>query len=682
MLNNEHQSFPIDSVNDEDGNLVLVLLNKGPVLARYVRELNGEFEIELPNKNRAQLPPDRFLQSIVMDFQSTEQLKTLNKDLRSLANKMNLHETWDKVKDSDQQLSSEQIAHIYFGHPPSGRELTALVMHLETSCIYFDRKESVYCPAHPLQIEKKLSDKTSREEKKQLVESLAKSLQEGILPVPLTIEHETILKHLRGFAIHGNNYPDYKTALDVMRLIETGSKNRQKKAWELLAVVNFIADDEPIELEREDIQTHFSTDTSAEVKLIQGLDLLKLKKEDRRDLTKTFTITVDNKDTRDRDDAISIEIQEPGVVLLGVHITDVGSIIEKDSLIDLEAKSRSTSIYLPDLAINMLPDTLSEGIFSLRQGETSLALSVMAKFVSSQLDEWEIFTSYIKPNEVMTYEQVDRVLSNPQEQHHLELTAFDDITKSLRASRRERGAIVLNRPSLDITVGPDNFVSVDVINTDTPGRVAIAEAMVLANSLLAKLCTQIDIPTIYRAQEKTDAEAYEIFLPNSLDALGQYELMRKLPPAYMTTVNNKHSGLGLDHYVQATAPIRRFCDLVIQRQISHTLKYEKNLYSADELENIVQCSTAKLKRASAVTNERKRYWFLKWLESRMDDGFDEYQAVVLVANSQGFGILEMAEFPFRFKAKLSDFDRPGDIISVRLSLIDMWSRTPKFNVIP
>tara|TARA_B100001245_G_C22590994_1_gene293279 strand:- start:155 stop:355 length:201 start_codon:yes stop_codon:yes gene_type:complete len=66
----------------------------------------------------------------------------------------------------------------------------------------------------------------------------------------------------------------------------------------------------------------------------------------------------------------------------------------------------------------------------------------------------------------------------------------------------------------------------------------------------------------------------------------------------------------------------------------------------------------------------------------MDDGFDEYQAVVLVANSQGFGILEMAEFPFRFKAKLSDFDRPGDIISVRLSLIDMWSRTPKFNVIP
>jgi hypothetical protein len=65
----------------------------------------------------------------------------------------------------------------------------------------------------------------------------------------------------------------------------------------------------------------------------------------------------------------------------------------------------------------------------------------------------------------------------------------------------------------------------------------------------------------------------------------------------------------------------------------------------------------------------------------MDNGLDEYQSVVLATNSQGFGILELAEFPFRFKAQLSDFDRPGDIISVRLSLIDMWSRTPKFNVI-
>ena len=678
MLNNEHQSFPIDNVNDGDGDLVLVLLNKGPVVARYVREHNGEFEVELPNKNRAQLPPDRLLLSIVMDLQSTEQLKTLNKDLKSLANKMNLHETWNKFKDSRQQFTIGKIAHIYFGHSPSVRELTALAIHLETSCIYFDRKGSAYCSAHPLQIEKKLADKTSREEKKQLALSLAKSLQEGILPVPLTREHETILKHLRGFAIHGNNYPGHKAALEVMQLIETGSKNRQKKAWELLAGVNFISDDEPIELEREDIQARFPADTSAQVKLIQGLDLLK---EDRRDLTEIFTITVDNKDTRDRDDAISIEIKEPDVVLLGIHITDVGSIIEKDSPIDLEAKSRNTSIYLPDLTINMLPDTLSEGVFSLREGEASLALSIMAKFVLSELKEWEIFTSYIKPNEVMTYEQVDRVLSSPQEQSHLELTAFDEITKSLRASRRERGAILLNRPSLDITVGPNNLVSVDVVNTDTPGRLAIAEAMVLANSLLAKFCTQMDLPIIYRTQEKTDAEAYETLSPNRLDALGQYELMRKLPPACMTTVNNKHSGLGLDHYIQATAPIRRFCDLVIQRQISHALKYEENLYSAGELENIVQCSTAKLKRASSITNERKRYWFLKWLESRMDDGLDEYQAVVLVANSQGFGILELAEFPFRFKAQLSGFDRPGDIVSVRLNLIDMWSRTPKFNVI-
>ena len=157
--------------------------------------------------------------------------------------------------------------------------------------------------------------------------------------------------------------------------------------------------------------------------------------------------------------------------------------------------------------------------------------------------------------------------------------------------------------------------------------------------------------------------------------------MRKIPPAYMTTLRNKHSGLGLEQYVQATSPIRRFCDLVIQRQISYSLKHQEHLYSLDELEEIVQCSSAKLKHISSVTSERKRYWFLKWLECRMDDGLDEYEAVVLVSNWQGLGTLEMAELPFRFKAKLSEFDAPGDIVNVRLGKIDSWNKTPKFSVI-
>ena len=443
-----------------------------------------------------------------------------------------------------------------------------------------------------------------------------------------------------------------------------------------MKAAKFISEEEPIELERDEIPIDFPQSVSEQVKLIQGLSLLN---EDRRDLTNMFTITVDNKVTRDRDDAISIELQDKDAVLLGIHITDVGAIIEKDSAIDLEARLRNTSIYLPDLT--MLPNPLSEGILSLSYNTTSPALSVMAKFSSSKLEEWEIFTSYIKPDQIMSYGELDAALINPQSEHHAELTAFEEIASSLRSLRRDRGAILLNRPSLDITVEPDNSVSLELVPTDTRGRLAIAEAMVLANSLLAELCTQTGLPIIYRVQDKTDAEPYETLFPNSSDPVGHYELMRKMPPAYMTTVGNKHSGLALDRYVQATAPIRRFCDLVIQRQISHSLKHQTSLYSALELENIVQCSATKLKRISSATSERKRYWLLKWMESRMDDGLDEYQAVVLSSNVQGLGTLEMAEFPFRFKAQLSDFDKPGDIVNVRLSMINMWSKVPKFNVI-
>ena len=675
MLNNDHQFFSTDEVGDK---LVLVLLNKGPVLARYLREDKGDFEIELSNKTRAKLPVDRILLSLVLDLQSTKTIKALNKQLRTLANEMNLHEIWKTIEDFELQYSAEQIAYLYFGHQPSMSELASLVVHLETNCMYFDRKDSVYFAAQPFEIEGKLAEITTREKKKESSYSLVKSLEEGSLPHPLTPEHKMLLNHLRGFAVHGKEYNGHKAAIEVLRLMETGPRDSQRKAWEVLIATGVISEQDPVELERANIPLVFSTNSVAQAKSNKHKNTLK---DDRRDLTSVFTIVVDNKDTRDRDDAISIEIQGTDIVHLGVHITDVGAILDKDSAIDLEAKLRETTIYLPELTINMLPDELSEGILSLKQEKISPALSIMAKFVSNKLEKWDIFISYIKPNEVMTYEQFDNVLLNPEASHFEELTGFNNITKSLRSLRGDHGAILLNRPELDIRVEPNNSVSVGLKQADTPGKLAIAEAMVLANSLFAKFCVQTGLPTIYRAQETNQAESYETRSPNSSDVLGQYELMRKIPPAYMTTLRNKHSGLGLDQYVQATSPIRRFCDLVIQRQISYSLKHQEHLYSLDELEDIVQCSSAKLKHISSVTSERKRYWFLKWLECRMDDGLDEYEAVVLVSNWQGLGTLEMAGLPFRFKAKLSEFDAPGDIVNVRLGKIDSWNKALKFNVI-
>ena len=149
MLNNEHKSLP---PTGQDGELVLVLLNKGPVLARYVREHEGAYEIELANKSRVQLPPNRVLLLIVMDVQLAQGIKTLNKELRGLANKMDLRELWNEFKDSQQQFSNEEIANIYFGHLPTPQELIASVMHLETNCIYFYRKDSVYCSADELSL--------------------------------------------------------------------------------------------------------------------------------------------------------------------------------------------------------------------------------------------------------------------------------------------------------------------------------------------------------------------------------------------------------------------------------------------------------------------------------------------------------------------------------------------------
>ena len=96
-----------------------------------------------------------------MDVQLAQGIKTLNKELRGLANKMDLRELWNEFKDSQQQFSNEEIANIYFGHLPTPQQLIASGMHLETNCIYFYRKDSVYCSADEIEVEKKLADITS-----------------------------------------------------------------------------------------------------------------------------------------------------------------------------------------------------------------------------------------------------------------------------------------------------------------------------------------------------------------------------------------------------------------------------------------------------------------------------------------------------------------------------------------
>lgn len=672
MLNNNQRPLPSDS------EIVLALLNKGPTLARCIGRSNDLVDIQLPNKNRAQIPDERVLFSANLEPVSNEELKSLSKTLNVSASHMDLYETWKQLQGSGNQYSSKQIARMYFKHKPTVYEVITTVIHLEIKPIYFYKKGSKYCSEEPNKIERKRAEAKSRAERKEAIESLVKCLNSGKLPAPILESHKSLLQHMRGFAIHGDDYNHFREALNILRLIKAGPKNNQEKAWKLMTSIGFVDQDEPIELERDGVRTDFPSKVISQTKLIKKQSLIY---DNRRDLTDLFTIAIDNEETRDRDDAISIKMENDDTVLLGIHITDVSSVIPKESPIDLEAKARVASVYLPELTINMLPELLSEGACSFRENEISVAVTVMTKFVSGKLEDWEIFSSLVCPNKIMTYTQADSSLANTNSQHHLEIMTLDNIAKSLRQARQKSGAVLLNRPTLSMTINPDYPLLVDVVRTDTPARMAVAEIMILANSLYAKLCLQKNLSGIYRTQGEIDAEAYETLSPNDLDILGQYQLMRKLPPPQMTTVNGRHCGLGLDQYLQATAPVRRFCDLVMQRQILHSLKSGSGLYSQEELKNIAQVSAAKSKRISSITNERKRYWFLKWLENRRNDGLDEYQAMVLTSNYQGYANLELTEYPFRFKAVLSDLDRPGDLIDLKLNKVDIWNKVPKFVVI-
>ena len=204
--------------------------------------------------------------------------------------------------------------------------------------------------------------------------------------------------------------------------------------------------------------------------------------------------------------------------------------------------------------------------------------------------------------------------------------------------------------------------------------------MILCNSLLARYCLDHGLPAAYRSQPAPDLSD----LPDLPEGpLRRFHLFRRLRPADLSTVPAPHGGLGVEAYIQATSPLRRYPDLVMQRQISHFLATGEHHYSAEEIASVCHRADAQLRELARIEDDRRRYWFLKYLQQRLDapqDGEDRthFRAVVLENEERRLALLELSEYPFRFRTRLPWAVLPGETVGLRLRGVDLWRRFPQF----
>ena len=160
-------------------------------------------------------------------------------------------------------------------------------------------------------------------------------------------------------------------------------------------------------------------------------------------------------------------------------------------------------------------------------------------------------------------------------------------------------------------------------------------------------------------------------------------MMRRFAPAQSGTTAAPHGGLGVPAYIQATSPLRRYPDMVMQRQITHYLSTGEPLYSVEDITSVAGRADVQLRAMGKLEDERRRYWLLKFFKLRMEQAPDDkeaspFKAIVLENQPRRSAMLELVDYPFRVRARLPDAISPGATVILRLHSVDLWEKRANF----
>jgi ribonuclease R len=386
----------------------------------------------------------------------------------------------------------------------------------------------------------------------------------------------------------------------------------------------------------------------------------------------TTTFTIDPKDAKDFDDAISYKELEGGDVEIGIHIADVSYFVRPGDPIDKEAHKRATSIYLVDRTIPMLPEILSNDLCSLRPDVDRLAMSAI--FTMSKAGEvkdvW-FGETVIHSDKRFTYEDAQEVLEKKDGPFLKELEACSHIAQILRKSRQEKGAVSFDAPE----------VKVEIDETGTPVRIYLKERketnlliedlMLLANEAVAarmqKVTKENGESFIYRIHDLPDSDRIQN-LASFLKALGytlptdhpvtgrdlnalfkkiegtpeefliKTSAIRSMAKAEYTTHNIGHFGLAMSTYTHFTSPIRRYPDLLVHRLLKahlHHTPWKKHELAA--LEEDARHSTEREIAASEAERDSIKLKQVEWMAGKIGQSFD---GVISGVSDRGLFITE------------------------------------------
>ena len=389
----------------------------------------------------------------------------------------------------------------------------------------------------------------------------------------------------------------------------------------------------------------------------------------REDFRDVFTCTIDPKDAKDFDDALSIRKTDKGLWEVGVHIADVSHYVKEGSTIDKEAYARATSIYLVDRTIPMLPERLCNFICSLRPDEEKLCYSVIFKMDDeANIKDWHLAHTVIKSDRRYAYEEVQQIIEEGKGENAEFLLKLDALAKKLREARFKNGSVKFNREELHFDIDETGKPIRAYFKVSKDANKLIEEFMLLANKTVAESIGRVKkgvkaktLP--YRIHDQPDPQKLENLrefvakfgykvktagtkgaITKSLNALmsqaeGTREqnaietvALRAMMKAKYSVHNIGHYGLAFDYYTHFTSPIRRYPDMMVHRLLT---KYQDGARSANKDKYEEFCEHCSDMEQISMNAERDsiKYKMVEFMADKIGNTYDAH-----ISGIQSYGI--------------------------------------------
>ena len=620
----------------ESGSIVEFIDRQKIMCAVILEVKNSRLRLLTENNREVKLSASRLLHKdkVRLDLslgrdQMVHALKGVVSKRKELLNQVDIKDLWEVLNAEQVWIDLATMTEFCFPDSPGGDHESAVLRAFFDDRLYFKFNLNQFFPHSEEQVERLLSQRREEVRRKRIIDIGGDWLMSlmNSTPSPEEMNPEDaaeITRVLKSYYLIEKDSKDHALA---KAMINRANLDTSTGFFPLLVKLKVFDENENIDLLKFDIPTEFSSEIQKAAHRLVASFQGHSNDGVRKDLTSLAIMTIDGQATLDFDDALSIE-KIGDQFRLGIHIVDVGHFVHKGDLIDQEALARGSSIYMPDQKISMLPAGLAEGLCSLKAGEIRPAISTMVNLSPLlEIIDYEILPSLIKVKHQLTYYDVNQAADQDPD-----ILILRQIAEKFHHQRLDAGAVQIIVPEINVWLADDRTITVNRINRESPGRMLVEEIMIMANWLMARYLAENQMPAVFRSQPEPRERLYK----GNGGTMYQNWMQRRFLSRFVLGFQpEKHSGLGLNAYVTATSPIRKYFDLVTQRQIRAVLGMERP-YTSDEIDKVIQQLALPMGNVSRTQFGRQRYWLLKYLEQHF--GRKE-EAIVLTKRRNNYQIL-------------------------------------------